>query len=72
MNARIVKMVVAIVIALSVLVWLRDGRRDFDIRSTLPFMRGRKPALYEWGALAMAGIGAWGLWRSMRQTSDDA
>ena len=71
MNAKIVKVVVVLVIALSVMVFVRDGKRDFDIRTTLPFLRGPKPALYEWAAVAIAGIGVWGVYRLHKRNAKD-
>ncbi|MBN2560186.1 MAG: hypothetical protein JXQ75_04585 [Phycisphaerae bacterium] len=64
MNAKILRIVVVLVVALSVLAWIRsNGRHDFDIRSVIPFMHGSDVSLYDWAGLVVIALGAWSLAR---------
>lgn len=64
MNRRIVLIVLTVVVALSLLSWIRsEGRHAFDIRSIVPFMRGSDTTVYDWGGLVLVVVGIWGLLR---------
>lgn len=66
MNTKILQIAAIVLITLAVLIWLRsDGRYDFDLRETLPFLRG-KVTLHDWGSLAIIALGLWGLGRLRR------
>jgi hypothetical protein len=66
MNLKIIQIAAILLVTLAILSWLRsDGRYDFDIRSILPFMRG-KVTMYDWGSLTLIVLGLWGLGRLNR------
>lgn len=72
MNTKVIQVTVIVIVTLVVLGWLRsDGSYDFDLRSILPFLRG-EVTLHDWGALALLGLGLWGLGRLRRDPEEDA
>jgi hypothetical protein len=59
---------VAVVVTLAILVWLRNDSYTFSVLKTIPFLRGPDVTLYDWGALALLGLGLWGLSRLRRNS----
>ena len=69
MNTKVLQIFVILLIGFVVLNWLRsDGSYDFDIRSAIPFMRGRGITLHDWGGLILLVLGVWGVSRLYRST----
>ena len=63
-----VKIVIGIWLLLQALVWVHD-RRQFGLIDLLPFVEKNSalPPGYDWAALIMIGIFAWGLYRLNRK-----
>ena len=68
-NARILVVTVILIGTFALLGWMHaENTYDFDIRSIIPFMRGRGVTLHDWGALALILLGVWGIRRLCRPT----
>jgi hypothetical protein len=68
-HARVLVVTLILIAAFALLGWMRsDNAYDFDLRSILPFMRGRGVTLHDWGALALILLGVWGIRRLCRPT----
>ena len=71
MNTKILQVVAILIITFAALSWIRsDGQYDFDIRSIIPFTRGEKITLYDWGALVLIVFGLCGIGRLYRPAED--
>jgi len=74
-NSKIITITIIVILTCAALIWIRsDGLYDFDIRTVLPFMGGRRDiGAYDWGGLALVGLGLWGIGRLLHrgQTSGD-
>jgi len=74
-NSKIILITIIVILTLAALVWIRsDGIYDFDVRSALPFMGGRRGiSAYDWAGIALLAISLWGLSRLLHrgQTSGD-
>ena len=63
-HARVLVITLILIATFALLGWMRsDNMYDFDIRSVIPFMRGRGVTLHDWGALALILLGVWGVRR---------
>ena len=68
-NVRILVVTFILMGTFALLGWMRaDSVFDFDIRSIIPFMRGRCVTRHDWGALALILLGVWGIRRLCRPT----
>jgi hypothetical protein len=69
-NSKIILITIILVLTFAALVWIRsDGLYDFDIRTALPFMGGRRGiGAYDWAGIALLAISLWGLGRLLRRS----
>ena len=71
-HARVLVITLILIATFALLGWMRsDNMYDFDIRQTLPFLRGRGVTLHDWGALALILLGVWGIHRLYSPTKSD-
>ena len=59
------KIVLVLLVTMGLVVFVRGGR-DFSLAKALPFCGGHKPGFYDFGALALLALAAWGLTRLHR------
>ena len=75
MNSKLILVTIIVILTFAALIWIRsDGAYDFDIRTVLPFMGGRRDiGAYDWAGIALLAISLWGLSRLLHrgQTSGD-